>query len=128
MSKLRQVLATADRATLGTIVAGMLAQLGLVVSGIIAARALGPSDRGYLAAFQAIAVAGSFILALGVPVAIAYYVAHDERIARGSVHHAAQDHRAPAVRGDPDPGGGLPDRRSPTTRRTPRRPPGSRCR
>jgi O-antigen/teichoic acid export membrane protein len=85
MSKLRQILRTADRATLGTIAAGMLAQLGLVVSGIIAARALGPSDRGYLAAFQAVAVAGSFIIALGVPVAIAYYVAHDERIARGSV-------------------------------------------
>src|SRR4051812_39463696 len=85
MSKLRQILASADRATLGTIAAGMLAQLGLVVSGIIAARALGPSDRGYLAAFQAVAVAGSFIIALGVPVAIAYYVAHDERIARGSV-------------------------------------------
>lgn len=85
MSKLRQILKTADRATLGTIVAGMLAQLGLVVSGIIAARALGPSDRGYLAAFQAIAVAGSFILALGVPVAIAYFVARDEQIARRSV-------------------------------------------
>jgi O-antigen/teichoic acid export membrane protein len=85
MSKLRQILRSADRATIGTIAAGMLAQLGLVVSGIIAARALGPSDRGYLAAFQAIAVAGSFIIALGVPVAIAYYVAHDERIARGSV-------------------------------------------
>lgn len=85
MSKLRQILASADRATLGTIVAGMLAQLGLVVSGIIAARALGPSDRGYLAAFQAVAVAGSFILALGVPVAIAYYVARDESVARSSV-------------------------------------------
>jgi O-antigen/teichoic acid export membrane protein len=85
MSKLRQILRSADRATIGTIAAGMLAQLGLVVSGIIAARALGPSDRGYLAAFQAVAVAGSFIIALGVPVAIAYYVAHDERIARGSV-------------------------------------------
>lgn len=85
MSKLGQILRTADRATLGTIAAGVLAQLGLVVSGIIAARALGPSDRGYLAAFQAVAVAGSFIIALGVPVAIAYYVAHDERIARGSV-------------------------------------------
>jgi O-antigen/teichoic acid export membrane protein len=85
MSKIRQILKTADRATLGTIVAGMLAQLGLVVSGIIAARALGPSDRGYLAAFQAIAVAGSFILALGVPVAIAYFVARDEHIARRSV-------------------------------------------
>jgi O-antigen/teichoic acid export membrane protein len=85
MSKLRQILASADKATIGTIAAGMLAQLGLVVSGIIAARALGPSDRGYLAAFQSIAVAGSFILALGVPVAIAYYVAHDESIARRSV-------------------------------------------
>src|SRR6478735_10102602 len=85
MSKLRQILRSADRATIGTIAAGMLAQLGLVVSGIIAARALGPSDRGYLAAFQAVAVAGSFILALGVPVAIAYYVARDERIARDSV-------------------------------------------
>ncbi|MBJ7457939.1 MAG: oligosaccharide flippase family protein [Thermoleophilaceae bacterium] len=85
MSKLRQALASADKATLGTIAAGMLAQLGLVVSGIIAARALGPSDRGYLAAFQAIAVAASFILALGVPVAVAYYVARDEGIARGSV-------------------------------------------
>lgn len=85
MSKFRQIFATADRATIGTIAAGMLAQLGLVVSGIIAARALGPSDRGYLAAFQAVAVAGSFILALGVPVAIAYYVAHDQRIARASV-------------------------------------------
>jgi O-antigen/teichoic acid export membrane protein len=85
MSKLRQILASADKATIGTIAAGMLAQLGLVVSGIIAARALGPSDRGYLAAFQAVAVAGSFIIALGVPVAIAYYVAHDESIARRSV-------------------------------------------
>lgn len=81
----RQIFATADRTMLGTVAAGVLAQLGLVVSGIIAARALGPSDRGYLAAFQAVAIAGSFILALGVPVAVAYYVAHDTRIARSSV-------------------------------------------
>lgn len=81
----KKILATADRTMVGTVVAGVLAQLGLVVSGIIAARALGPSDRGYLAAFQAIAIAGSFIIALGIPVAVAYYVAHDPAIARSSV-------------------------------------------
>lgn len=86
----RKIFATADRTIVGTVIAGVLAQLGLVVSGIIAARALGPSDRGYLAAFQAVAVAGSFIIALGVPVAVAYYVAHDTGIARSSVRRLSR--------------------------------------
>lgn len=80
-----QVIRSADRAMLGTVAAGILAQLGLVVSGILAARVLGPDDRGYLAGFQSIAVAGSFIIALGVPVAIAYFVAHDPSAARRSL-------------------------------------------
>ncbi len=78
----RQVVASADNAMLGTVAAGVFAQLGLVLSGIIAARVLGPEDRGYLAGFQSIAVAGSFIVALGIPVAVAYFVAHDQSIAR----------------------------------------------
>jgi O-antigen/teichoic acid export membrane protein len=82
----RQIVTGADNAMLGTVAAGIFAQLGLVVSGIIAARVLGPSDRGYLAGFQSIAVAGSFIIALGVPVAIAYYVAHDTSLARRTLH------------------------------------------
>jgi O-antigen/teichoic acid export membrane protein len=82
----RQVIASADNAMLGTVAAGILAQLGLVVSGIIAARVLGPSDRGYLAGFQSIAIAGSFIVALGIPVAVAYYVAHDSSLARKTLH------------------------------------------
>lgn len=81
----RQIIASADNAMLGTVAAGIFAQLGLVVSGIIAARVLGPNDRGYLAGFQSIAVAGSFIVALGVPIAVAYYVAHDPGAARRSV-------------------------------------------
>lgn len=81
----RQIITRVDRTMIGMVAGGVLTQLGLVVSGIVAARALGPGDRGYLASLQAIAISGSFIIAMGVPMAIAYYTARDESTARSSV-------------------------------------------
>lgn len=84
--QLRQVASglrkSVDRTTVGTVSTGVLVQFALVLSGIIAARALGPEDRGRLALFQAIAIAGSFIISLGLPTAIAYWTAKDARLAR----------------------------------------------
>lgn len=80
-SKLRTVAASlrgaADPTTVGTLAAGVFAQLGLVISGVITARLLGPGDRGHLATFQAIAVAGANLLALGLPIAISFSIARN---------------------------------------------------
>lgn len=61
-----------DRATLGTVFASLVGQVSLVASGVIAARLLGPTDRGHLAAFAIVAVVSSYLLALGMPTAVAY--------------------------------------------------------
>jgi O-antigen/teichoic acid export membrane protein/O-antigen ligase len=66
----------------GSLVASGLAQLLLIVSGVLVARSLGPEDRGYLALL--IVVSGVCILigTMGLPLAATYYIARDRRHAR----------------------------------------------
>jgi O-antigen/teichoic acid export membrane protein/O-antigen ligase len=59
----------------GSLAAAFASQLILVVSGIIAARMLGPRDRGYLALLVLIPLIVSQIGSLGLPAAVTYYVA-----------------------------------------------------
>lgn len=80
---LRGLRTSADRTTLGTISTGVMVQVALVVSGVIAARMLGPEDRGRLAYLQALAIAGAFIISLGLPTALAFWIAQQSTRARG---------------------------------------------
>lgn len=89
MSRIKQVTTllggvkkSMDRTTIGTIGAGVFAQFALVISGIVAARALGVEDRGRLALVQSVAIASSFVISLGLPVAIAFWVAKNEHSSR----------------------------------------------
>jgi O-antigen/teichoic acid export membrane protein len=74
-SVLGQLRSPVRRATLGSIAAGVATQGGLVVSGILSARMLGPTDRGYLALLilipSTICQAGS----LGISLATTYFIA-----------------------------------------------------
>jgi O-antigen/teichoic acid export membrane protein len=54
---------------------GVAGQLCLMVSGIVAARALGPEDRGHFALFALVPTVICEIGALGIPGAVAYYIA-----------------------------------------------------
>ena len=77
-----------DRTTVGTVGAGVFAQFALVISGIVAARALGVEDRGRLALVQSVAIASSFVIALGLPIAIAFWIAQNERSSRAVLRAA----------------------------------------
>jgi O-antigen/teichoic acid export membrane protein len=73
----------APGAMVGSVATGVAAQVLLVVSGVIVARALGPEDRGVVAlVFVLVAVVGQ-IGSLGVPSAVTYWIA-----ARGTSPHA----------------------------------------
>jgi O-antigen/teichoic acid export membrane protein len=63
------------RATLGSIIAAMAAQAALVVSGILSARLLGPTDRGYLALLILIPSTIAQVGSLGISLATTYYIA-----------------------------------------------------
>jgi O-antigen/teichoic acid export membrane protein/O-antigen ligase len=73
---------TAGGAMGGSLGASGLAQLLLIVSGVLVARSLGPEDRGYLALL--IVVSGVCILigTMGIPIAATYYIARDHSQAR----------------------------------------------
>jgi O-antigen/teichoic acid export membrane protein len=60
-------------------------QMALVVSGICAARILGVHGRGQLALFILIPMILTVCGALGVPVAVTYFIARDQSNARGIV-------------------------------------------
>jgi O-antigen/teichoic acid export membrane protein len=75
-----------DRAVLGTVFAGVSGQAMLIVSGVLIARNLGPHARGQLALIPAIAVATSFIAALGLPTAVAFAIAREGEAMIGAVH------------------------------------------
>lgn len=62
-------------------------QLAVVVSGIIAARMLGPENRGYLALLILIPVALSQLGSLGLPLAVTYEFSRDERMGGGALRN-----------------------------------------
>ena len=63
------------RALAGTVSAGVVIQLTLVLSGIVLARALGPEDRGHLALLVLVAAIASGLGPMGVPYALSYTLA-----------------------------------------------------
>jgi O-antigen/teichoic acid export membrane protein len=74
-SVIAQLRSPVRRATLGSVVAGVAAQSGLVVSGILSARMLGPTDRGYLALLILIPSTICQVGSLGISLATTYFIA-----------------------------------------------------
>src|SRR5688572_7701167 len=76
-----QPLPSVAKSTIGSLGAGGAGQAALVVSGILAARALGPENRGHLALLTLVPWVVCQLGLLGVPNAVTYYVARDHRAA-----------------------------------------------
>lgn len=70
----------AKKATAETITTGLLLQACLVVSGIVAARILGPEDRGVLAIFALLPTILSQAIGLGAPNSFAFFIAKEGAI------------------------------------------------
>jgi O-antigen/teichoic acid export membrane protein len=64
-------------AVVGSLASAGAAQIALVVTGVVTARALGPEDRGYLALVILIPAVLHGLGALGLPRAVTYYIAND---------------------------------------------------
>jgi O-antigen/teichoic acid export membrane protein len=62
---------------------GVLAQVVLVVSGVVLARALGPEQRGILALVFVLSALASQVGSLGVPVSVTYWIAREGVNPRG---------------------------------------------
>ncbi|MEA2578165.1 MAG: hypothetical protein QOD78_1753, partial [Chloroflexota bacterium] len=75
---------------IGSIVTGLGGQIAVLVSGIIAARLLGPEDRGNLALLALIPLALSQLGSLGLPLALTYEFSRDEARARGALRNVAR--------------------------------------
>ena len=71
-------LVPARGAVAGSLASGLLGQLMLLVSGILVARTLGPTDRGYLALLVLLPAVLQHIGTLGLPLATTYFIARDE--------------------------------------------------
>ena len=112
-------LVPARGAVVGSLASGLLGQLMLLVSGILVARTLGPTDRGYLALLVLLPAVLQHIGTLGLPLATTYFIARDEarRGRRSSEHRTAcgragdrprrccrQDCSVLLLEGDPDSG------------------------
>ena len=61
----------------GSLASASFAQIALVVTGVVTARALGPADRGYLALVILVPTVLHGIGALGIPRAVTYFIASD---------------------------------------------------
>ena len=72
----------AGRSVVGSLAASGGLQLIVIVSGVLAARSLGPEDRGYLALLIVISAVFSLAGTLGLPSAVTYYIARDPAQAR----------------------------------------------
>jgi FkbM family methyltransferase len=72
---------------IGSVVTGLSGQIALLVSGVLAARLLGPEDRGNLALLVLIPMALSQLGSLGLPLALTYEFSRNEATARGSLHN-----------------------------------------
>jgi O-antigen/teichoic acid export membrane protein len=70
------------RATVGAVVTAFLSQGALTASGILSARLLGPSDRGYAALLTLVPSTIAQVGAFGLPLAITYFLARRPRQAR----------------------------------------------
>lgn len=68
---------------IGALITSFAGQATLVVSGVIVARVLGPSDRGHLAAFVLVATIFSLTVSAGLPTAMAFEIAAGKRSVRG---------------------------------------------
>lgn len=75
---------------IGSVITGLGGQLALLVSGIIAARMLGPENRGYLALLILIPVALSQLGCLGLPLAVTYEFSRSEHLGGGAVRNVAR--------------------------------------
>jgi O-antigen/teichoic acid export membrane protein len=72
-------------AVVGSLASGVFAQGVLVVTGVVAARTLGPTDRGYLA--LVVLVPTVLVLAgnIGLPLATTYFMAKGPSCARSAL-------------------------------------------
>src|SRR4051812_30853910 len=70
------------RALGGAVFAGGALQGALLASGILAARLLGPDDRGHLAVLVLIPSLIAQLGGLGLPLAVTHFVARDDRTSR----------------------------------------------
>jgi O-antigen/teichoic acid export membrane protein len=75
---------------IGSIMSGLGGQIAVLVSGVLAARLLGPEDRGNLALFVLIPLALSQLGNLGLPLAMTYEFSRDEGAARGALRNLAR--------------------------------------
>jgi O-antigen/teichoic acid export membrane protein len=82
-------LSPARRATGNTLAIGLLAQGIIAISGVLAARILGPEDRGHLALYTLVAVIFVELGGLGLPAATTYRIAKDPSEARAIVRALA---------------------------------------
>ena len=71
------------RAVAESVIAAFFGQAILVVSGVLVARALGVTDRGYLALLVLIPTTLALVGALGLPTAVTYFVSQQPQAARG---------------------------------------------
>jgi len=77
--KLRRSPIPAPGAVVGSLAAAAVAQVVLVVTGVVTARSLGPTDRGYLALVILVPAVLHGVGTLGLPRAITYFIASDRR-------------------------------------------------
>lgn len=70
---------SARGAVVGSVASGLVGQAALVITGVVTTRALGATDRGYLALVVLVAVVLQLIGTLGLPVAATYFIASDRR-------------------------------------------------
>lgn len=85
VSRLRARFSGVHRATVGSLAAGLWSQITLVVSGILVARLLGPTYRGYFALLILWPVVLIVLGGLGLPSAIPYFVARQPGFARAVI-------------------------------------------
>lgn len=71
-----------DRAITGTVATGVASQVAVMASGIVAARVLGPEDRGHFALLTLLPTIVPVIVSLGVPLALTYEIARSPTQAR----------------------------------------------
>ena len=62
---------------MGSLASAAVAQVALVITGVVAARTLGPADRGYLALVILVPAVLHGVGALGLPRAVTYFIAND---------------------------------------------------
>ena len=64
-------------AVAGSLASGLIGQLMLLVSGVVVARTLGPTDRGYLALLVLLPAVLQHVGTLGLPLATTYFIAKE---------------------------------------------------